>query len=183
MLLGYARVSTAGQDLAAQVAELQAAGCSKIYREKVSGARSDRAELAKLMKRLAPGDVLIVCRLDRLARSTRDLLNMLDTVKQAGAGFRSLRDSWADTTSAHGKLMLTVLAGLAEFERSLIITRTSEGRERALAAGIKFGRSFALTPYQRDEAIGRFKAGETVKAVARSYDIDRATLYRALARQ
>jgi DNA invertase Pin-like site-specific DNA recombinase len=183
MLIGYARVSTAGQDLAAQVAELKAAGCTRIYSEKASGARGDRAELAKLLKRLEPGDVLIVCRLDRLARSTRDLLNMLDSVKQAGAGFRSLKDAWADTTTPHGQLMLTILGGLAEFERSLIVARTSEGRERALAAGIRFGRSFALTPYQRDEAIARVKAGETVKAVARSYDVDRATLYRALARQ
>jgi DNA invertase Pin-like site-specific DNA recombinase len=135
MLFGYGRVSTAGQDLAAQIAELKAAGCTKVYSEKVSGARGDRAELAKLMKRLQPGDVLVVTRLDRLARSTRDLLNVLDTVKQAGAGFRSLKDSWADTTTPHGQLMLTILGGLAEFGRSLIVARTGEGRERAKARG------------------------------------------------
>jgi DNA invertase Pin-like site-specific DNA recombinase len=108
-ILGYARVSTHGQDLVGQLAELQAAGCAKIYREKASGAKTDRPELAKLLRALEPGDVLIVTRLDRLARSTRDLLNVLDAVARAKAGFRSLKDTWADTTTPHGRLMLTVL--------------------------------------------------------------------------
>ena len=115
-LIGYARVSTNGQDLAGQIAELQAAGCVKIYREKISGAKSDRQELRKLLRAIEPGDVLMVSRLDRLARSTRDLLNILDAIAQAGAGFRSLKDAWADTTTPHGRLILTVLAGLAEFD-------------------------------------------------------------------
>ena len=126
MDLGYARVSTREQDLTGQVAELQAAGCAKIFSEKASGARGDRAELARVIKRLQPGDVLVVTRLDRLARSTRDLLNVL-------GGFRSLKDAWCDTTTPHGVLMLTILAGLAEFERTLIKARTGEGRERAKA--------------------------------------------------
>src|SRR6187402_2225592 len=137
---GYARVSTDGQTLAAQDAQLHAAGCAKVYAEKVSGATTDRAELGKLLKRLDQGDVLIVTRLDRLARSTRDLLNILDTVAKAGAGFKSLADTWADTTTPHGRLMLTVLGGLAEFERELIRARTSEGRERAVAKGVVMGR-------------------------------------------
>jgi DNA invertase Pin-like site-specific DNA recombinase len=112
-IYGYARVSTDGQTLAAQDAQLHAAGCAKVYSEKVSGAQTDRAELAKLLKRLDEGDVLVVTRLDRLARSTRDLLNILDTVAKAGAGFRSLADAWADTTTPHGRLMLTVLGGSA----------------------------------------------------------------------
>jgi DNA invertase Pin-like site-specific DNA recombinase len=116
-IYGYARVSTRDQDLSAQTAELMAAGCAKVYREKVSGAKTDRAELAKVTGRLEPGDVLVVTRLDRLARSTRDLLNVIDAVSERGAGFRSLKDTWADTTSPHGRLMLTVLGGLAEFER------------------------------------------------------------------
>ena len=99
-----------------------------------------RPELAKLLKRLDEGDILVVTRLDRLARSTRDLLNILDTVAKAGAGFRSLADTWADTTTPHGRLMLTVLGGLAEFERELIRARTGEGRRRAQALGVKFGR-------------------------------------------
>jgi DNA invertase Pin-like site-specific DNA recombinase len=132
---GYARVSTDGQSLAAQLAELKAAKCEKVFQEKISGARSDRKKLAKLMALLAKGDVLVVTRLDRLARSTRDLLNLLGTIGERRAGFKALRDTWADTATAHGRLMLTVLGGLAEFERELIRTRTGEGREWAKARG------------------------------------------------
>src|SRR6478672_10620124 len=103
---GYARVSTNGQTLAAQDAQLMAVGCAKVYAEQVSGAVTDRPELAKLIKRLEPGDVLMVTRLDRLARSTRDLLNIVERISEAGAGFKSLADPWADTTTPHGKLML-----------------------------------------------------------------------------
>jgi DNA invertase Pin-like site-specific DNA recombinase len=143
---GYARVSTRDQTLAAQDAQLRAAGAAKVYSEKISGANTDRPELAKLIRRLAPGDVLMVTRLDRLARSTRDLLNILDQICKAGAGFRSLADTWADTTTPHGKLMVTILGGLAEFERSLIIARTGEGRSRAMARGVRFGRPPSLQP-------------------------------------
>lgn len=110
-MYGYARVSTRDQDLSAQVAALEAAGCAKVFREKASGAKTDRSELAKAIGRLGDGDVLVVTRLDRLARSTRDLLNVIDAVTKQGAGFRSLKDTWADTTSPHGRLMLTVLGG------------------------------------------------------------------------
>ena len=135
---GYARVSTDGQSLTAQVAELKAAGCIEIFQEKISaGAKSDRKQLARLIGRLDHDDVLVVTRLDRLARSTRDLLNLLGAVADKGAGFKSLRDTWADTTTAHGRLMLTVLGGLVEFEQELFRTRTSEGRERAKARGVK----------------------------------------------
>src|SRR3979490_3249896 len=119
---GYARVSTDGQSLAAQLAELKAAKCEKIFQEKISGARSDRRQLTRLMAVLVKGDVLVVTRLDRLARSTRDLFNLLGTIAEKGAGFKSLRDTWADTTTAHGRLMLTVLGVLAEVERELIRT-------------------------------------------------------------
>src|SRR5262249_48632826 len=122
-IYGYARVSTDGQSqsVAAQEAQLRAAGCAKVYSEKISGkGRDGRVELAKLLKRLDKGDVLIVTRLDRLARSTRDLLNILHDLGDRGVGFKSLADAWADTTTAHGRLMLTVLAGIAEFERELI---------------------------------------------------------------
>src|SRR5664280_82682 len=126
-IYGYARVSTDGQSLAAQLDELKAVKCERIFQEKISGARSDRKQLAKLMALLAKGDVLVVARLDRLARSTRDLLNLLGTIGERGAGFKSLRDTWADTTTAHGRLMLTVLGGLAEFERELIRTVPARG--------------------------------------------------------
>jgi DNA invertase Pin-like site-specific DNA recombinase len=177
-IYGYARVSTDGQSLASQDAQLHAAGCAKVYSEKVSGAKTDRAELAKVLKRLGDGDVLMVTRLDRLARSTRDLLNILDTISKAGAGFKSLTDTWADTTTAHGRLMLTVLGGLAEFERELILARTSDGRDRAKARGVRFGRPPALTAHQRKEAIQRLAEGHSQADVARSYNVSQATISR-----
>jgi DNA invertase Pin-like site-specific DNA recombinase len=175
---GYARVSTDGQALDAQLEQLRKAKCTKIFQEKVSGARTDRAELARLLKKLQTGDLVIVTRLDRLARSTRDLLNVLATIAEAKAGFRSLNDAWADTTTAHGRLMLTVLGGLAEFERELIRQRTGEGRERAKARGIRFGRKPKLTTHQRQEAIGRRTAGEPLTEIARSYNVSHSTISR-----
>src|SRR6266581_6825969 len=177
---GYARVSTNGQDLSSQEAELLAAGAAKVFKEKVSGAKTDRAELAKIIRRLEPGDVVIVTRLDRLARSTRDLLNVLATIGEREAGFRSLKDAWADTTTPHGRLMLTVLGGLAEFERELIRARTGEGRKRAKERGVRFGRPRKMTPHQRQEAIQRLAAGETQADVARTYNVDATTIGRLL---
>jgi DNA invertase Pin-like site-specific DNA recombinase len=113
--------------------------------------------------------VLVVIRLDRLARSARDLLNLLGTIAEKGAGFKSLRDIWADTTTAHGRLMLTALGGLAEFERELIRTRTGEGRERAKARGVVLGRKPKLSPHQRREALARREAGEVLTDIARTY--------------
>jgi DNA invertase Pin-like site-specific DNA recombinase len=179
-LFGYARVSTRDQDLAAQDAELRAAGCAKVFKEKISGAKTDRPELVKAIGRLEPGDVLVVTRLDRLARSTRDLLNVIAAVAERGAGFKSLRDAWADTTSAHGRLMLTVLGGLAEFERELIRARTGEGRKRAKERGVRFGRPRKMTPHQRQEALQRLAAGETQADVARTYNVDATTIGRLL---
>jgi len=131
MVVGYARVSTDAQELEGQQASLRAAGAERIFSEKVSGAVTDRKALGKAISALDAGDVLLVTRLDRLARSTRDLLNILDTISKAGAKFRSLADAWADTTTPHGELMITILAGLATFERHLIRARTDEGRKRA----------------------------------------------------
>ena len=150
-LFGYARVSTRDQDLAAQDAELMAAGCAKVFKEKISGAKTDRPELAKAIGRLEAGDVLVVTRLDRLARSTRDLLNVIAAIADRGAGFKSLKDAWADNTSAHGRLMLTVLGGLAEFERELIRARTGEGRKRAKERGSGEGLKLPaeVFPYQQ----------------------------------
>ena len=175
---GYARVSTDGQSLEAQVRELRAAGAELVYREKISGAISDRTQLRRVLAALGKGDVLLVTRLDRLARSTRDLLNTLAAIAGKGAGFRSLRDSWADTTTPHGRLMLTVLAGLAEFERELIRTRTSEGRERAKARGVRLGRKPKLTPHQRKEALVRRESGEPLVDIARSYAVSHSTISR-----
>ena len=154
-LFGYARVSTDGQTLDCQVEALKAAGCEtkNIFREKITGAHADRPQLTLLLGAIDDGDVLIVSRLDRLARSTRDLLNILDTLAKRGAAFRSLGDAWADTTTPHGRLMLTVLGGLAEFERELIRARTGEGRHRAKARGVHMGRPPKLTPRQKREAL------------------------------
>src|ERR1700686_2515148 len=177
-VFGYARVSTDGQSLTAQLAELKAAKCAKIFQEKVSGARSDRKQLMRLMAVLTKGDVLVVTRLDRLARSTRDLLNLLGTIADKGAGFKSLRDTWADTTTAHGRLMLTVLGGLAEFERELIRTRTGEGRERAKARGAVLGRKQRLSPHQRWEALARREAGDVLTDIAGTYNVSHPTISR-----
>jgi len=182
MMIGYARVSTDGQSLVGQLEQLRAAGCERVHHEKVSGAKTERAVVAKTIARLEPGDVLVVTRLDRLARSTRDLLNTLDAVAKRGAGFKSLADAWADTTTPHGRLMITFLAGVAEFERSLIVARTGAGRERARAAGVKFGPKFKLTPHQRSEALARREAGESETALARSYAVAQSTINRLIAR-
>ena len=177
---GYARVSTTGQTLAAQDAELTKAGAVKVYRETASGARTDRPQLAKLIKRLEPGDTLLVTRLDRLARSTRDLLNVLDQVARVGATFKSLADTWANTTTPHGRLIVTVLGGLAEFERSLILARTGDGRARAKKRGVRSGRPLKLDAYQRDEARRRRDAGETLVDIARTYGVSHMTIARAV---
>jgi DNA invertase Pin-like site-specific DNA recombinase len=155
MIIGYARVSTDGQSLEAQQAALKAAGAERIFAEKISGAITDRKALAQAIKALGNGDVLLVTRLDRLARSTRDLLNILDQISKAGAKFKSLADAWADTSTIHGELMVTILAGLATFERHLIRARTDEGRKRAQARGVRFGRPLKLSRYQIDEALAR----------------------------
>ena len=145
----------------------------------MSGARTDRAQLAKAIAALGTGDQLVVTRLDRLARSTRDLLNVvLDAVAKARATFRSLIDTWANTDTPHGRLMLTVLGGLAEFERELIRARTSEGRKRAQARGIRFGRKRKLTVHQQQEAPSRRANGEALVDIARSYAVSHSTISR-----
>src|SRR5262245_32802593 len=170
-ILGYARVSTADQTLKGQLEALKAAGATTIYREKVSGVRADRPQLTKLMAALEPGDVVVVTKLDRLGRSTRELLDLIDRISKAGASFRSLGDPLWDTGSSQGRLLSTLLAAIAEFERELIRERTGEGRKRALANGVKFGRPLKLSPYQRAEAIKRRAAGETLTSIARSYGV------------
>jgi DNA invertase Pin-like site-specific DNA recombinase len=178
MIVGYARVSTDGQSLEAQQASLKTAGAERIFSEKVSGAITDRKALAKAIAALGAGDVLLVTRLDRLARSTRDLLNVLDNVSRVGAKFKSLSDAWADTTTPHGELMITILAGLATFERHLIRARTDEGRKRAQARGVRFGRPLKLTKHQITEAIARREAGEALVEIGRSYNVSHSTISR-----
>jgi len=179
--LGYARVSTYGQTLDAQLEQLRKAGCSKIYREKATGAQADRRELLKMLKALAPGDVVTVTRIDRLARSTFDLFAIVKRIVDAKAQFRSLAEPWADTGTSTGRLMIAVLGGLADVERDLIRTRTAEGRSRAKARGQHMGRPPKLTPQQQKEARRRRAEGATLKELAKSYNVGRSTISRLAA--
>jgi DNA invertase Pin-like site-specific DNA recombinase len=175
---GYARCSTEGQDLAGQLAALKAAGCERIWSEKISGAKLDRRQLTALLKTVGPGDLVIVTRLDRLARSVRDLLNVLASIGEAGAGFKSLGEPMIDTTSAMGELVTTILGAIAQFERTLILARTGEGRRRAMANGVRFGRKPKLTRHQIAEALARREAGESLTDIGRSYNVSHSTISR-----
>ena len=176
--LGYARVSTYGQTLDAQLEQLRADGCAKTFREKVTGARADRRELLKLLKAITPGDIVTVTRIDRLARSTFDLFAIVKRIVDAGGQFRSLAEPWADTATSTGRLMIAVLGGLADVERDLIRTRTAEGRSRAKARGQHMGRPPKLTPQQQKEARRRRAEGATLKELAKSYNVGPATISR-----
>jgi DNA invertase Pin-like site-specific DNA recombinase len=177
-VFGYARVSTRGQTLDAQLATLAQSGCLRVFCEKISGIDAKRPQLQEALQSLQTGDVLMVTRLDRLARSSRDLLNIVATLAERGVGFRSLADGWADTTTPHGRLLLTVLGGLAEFERELIRNRTSEGRQRALARGVRFGRPPKLSASDRLRAVSRVASGENPRHVAASYNVSYTTIWR-----
>lgn len=180
MLIGYARVSTEDQDLALQRAALRTAGCKRVYEEKVSGAKRDRPELARLLDQVRPGDVIVVSRLDRLARSTRDLLEIAEQLNEAEAGLRSLGEPWADTTTPAGRMVLTVFAGIAEFERALIHQRTSSGRSAAKQRGVRFGRPPKLATDQVALARRLMEEGTPVRAIAKMLKVHAATLYRAM---
>src|SRR3954471_18494239 len=169
-LVGYARVSTVGQTLEAQLEQLTQAECDPVFREKTSGARLDRKQLQKLLKSLRSGDTVVVTRIDRLARSTFDLFAIVRQIVEAGAQFRSLAEPWADTSTSTGRLMLAVLGGLADVERDLIRTRAAEGRSRAKARGVHLGRPPKLTHLQRREATTRLAAGESLSDVARTFN-------------
>ena len=181
MKRGYARVSSKAQDYQAQVEALKAAGCEKIYSEKQSGkSRNGRPEFARLMKDLLPGDVVVVTKLDRLARSSRDLHNILHELESLSAGFLSLRESWCDTTTPAGKLMLTIFGGIAEFERDLIRSRTDEGIERAKRLGKKFGRPDRLDAGQKRKIAELYSSGKTMPELAEEYGVGIGTIWRAL---
>src|SRR6476620_774549 len=177
-IIGYARVSTQDQNLSGQLEALKAAGATTIYREKISGVRANRPQLAKLMLTLQSGDVVLVTKIDRLGRSTRELLELIEHISKAGASFRSLGDPLFDTGSSQGRLLSTMLAAIAEFERELIRERTGEGRKRAMANGVKFGRKPKLSDFQRAEAVKRRAAGETLASIAKSYAVDLSMISR-----
>ena len=179
--IGYARVSSTDQDYDGQIGRLEAAGCSKVFAEKASGKSTNgRPQLGKALRALCPGDTLVTVKLDRLARSIRDLLRLMDEVKAAGATFKALDDPWLDTTTPSGELILTVMGGLAEFERKLIRQRCDEGIKRAKAKGTTFGRPLALDAGQRRKIAERYAAGETMAQLAREYECGAATIWRVL---
>jgi DNA invertase Pin-like site-specific DNA recombinase len=180
-IIGYARVSAMDQDFNGQIDRLKASGCERIYAEKASGKSTNgRHELRKAIKALQPGDTLLTIKLDRLARSIRDLLAIVDEISAAGAKFRALDDPWLDTTSPQGELILNVMASLAEFERKLIRQRCQEGIERAKKRGTKFGRPTALDASERRMIGERYGKGETMEALARDYEVGIGTIWRAL---
>ncbi|RTL79136.1 MAG: recombinase family protein [Hyphomicrobiales bacterium] len=174
--IGYARVSTTDQTLDAQRVMLKEAGASQIFEETASGAQTERRQLARALAALKPGDTLLVTRLDRLARSTRDLLNTLDAIGQAGASFRSLHDAWADTTTAHGRPILTVLGGLAEFERDLIRQLRARAALELQVRGVHMGRPSKLTPHQQREALKALSSGEVQADIARRFNVHPAAI-------
>ena len=181
MKYGYARVSSKAQDYTAQVEALQAAGCEKIYSEKQSGkSRDTRPEFGKLMKALLPGDTVVVTKLDRLVRSSRDLHNVLHGLEGLSAGFVSLGEAWCDTTTDVGRLMLTIMGGIAEFERSLIRSRTDAGIERAKRQGKKFGRPERLDAGQKRKIAELYAAGKTIPELSEEYGCGVGTIWRAL---
>ena len=182
MKIGYARVSTKEQSLDIQIKALQRAGCKLIYQEKVSGVGRTRPEFEKMMQQIRKDDVLIIWRLDRLARSTRILLETVEKLSELGASFKSLEEPWADTTSATGRLVMTFFSGMAEFERDLIRDRTEVGRRAALGRGVKFGRPIKLTDEQLKQARTLLKRGKSIRYVADIFGVHFTTLYRYLRR-
>ena len=180
MKLGYARVSTDDQTLDRQRERLREAGCERLFEEKISGARRDRPELARLLDQLRPGDVVVVTRLDRLARSTGNLLEIAETIRVKDAGLLSLAEPWVDTTSPAGRMVLTVFAGIAEFERELIRQRTDEGRQAAKKRGVTFGRPPKLRPDQQELVSRLLQEGRSVSEVARTFNVHPATIYRCI---
>ncbi|MGD7070808.1 recombinase family protein [Acetobacter sp. AAB5] len=176
--VGYARVSTIGQTLDVQLQSLQNYGCAKIFREKASGADSERIQLQRLLRNLSDGETVVVTRIDRLARSTFDLFAIIKEITQRGAQFFSIAEPWADTTTSTGRLMLAVLGGLADVERDLIKTRTAEGRIRAVRLGVKMGRPARITKLQQQEIKDLRQSGATLKALALRYGISTSTISR-----
>lgn len=179
MFIGYARVSTTEQNLDSQIEQLTAFGCKKIYQEKISGKEAkNRPELQRMLIDLKKGDTLVVTRTDRLARSTLDLLTILKNVGDRDVRFKSMLDEWADTTTASGRMVMTFISGVSEFERELISARTSAGRARALARGVKFGRKLKLTPHQRIEALQRKANGEGIGDIAKLFNVHHSMISR-----
>ncbi len=180
MKIGYARVSTEDQDLSIQRKLLKEQRCDKIFEEKSSGVTRARPELDRMLGHMRQGDTIIIWKLDRLARSTRDLLKIAEKIKEAGASFKSISELWADTTSPAGKMILAVFSGIAEFEPNLIRERTSIGRASAKERGVKFGRPPTISNEQKEIIIKLREEVKSVKEIAKIFQIHRASIYRTL---
>jgi DNA invertase Pin-like site-specific DNA recombinase len=180
MVLGYCRVSTGGQSLDSQIEALKAAGAQRLFMEKVSGVKTDREALSKLLKSLDKDSVLLVTALDRLGRSLSQILNVMDIISNKGAKFKSLREPWADSTTDMGRFLINIISSVYQLDRSLILSRTADGRKRALANNVKFGRKLKLTQYQRNEAIRRYQGGESFSAIAKSFNVTHPTISRLI---
>ena len=178
MKIGYARVSTNDQNLDLQLAALKEAGCGRIFQEKISGAKIERPELQRLLDQLRPDDIVVVWKLDRLARSTQNLLELADQIKLAEASFCSLSEPWADTSSPSGKMIMTVFAGIAEFERDLIRERTGAGRIAAKQRGVRFGRPEKMNEEQKLLAKRLLQEEKSVSEIAKTFNVHKATIYR-----
>jgi DNA invertase Pin-like site-specific DNA recombinase len=181
MRYGYARVSSKTQDHQAQVEALKAAGCERIIADKATGKSiTARPQFERMMQRLQPGDTVVVTKLDRLARSSKDLHNILDELAQKGAAFVSLGEEWCNTETSVGRLLITIMSGIATFERELIRSRCQDGIDRAKALGTMFGRKPKLDTGQRRKIAERYAKGETMAELARDYDVSEPTIWRVL---
>jgi DNA invertase Pin-like site-specific DNA recombinase len=181
MKIGYARVSTSDQDNQAQIIALKAAGCEKIFQDKASGGRWDRPELQELLKQLRAGDLVIVWKLDRLSRSLKDLLHIMEAIEQQEAGFQSLTEN-IDTTTPAGRMMMQMVGTFAEFERSMLKERTQQGLIAARQQGRIGGRRHKLKPIQQQEAINLVTSGtKTAAEVARILNVHPSTISRLIA--
>ena len=178
MKIGYARVSTTEQNLDLQLAALKKAGCRRIYQEKISGAKKERPELQRLLDQLRADDVVVVWKLDRLARSTHQLFDIVELIREAKSSFQSLSEPWADTTTPGGRMIMTVFAGIAEFERDLIRERTSAGRVAAKQRGVRFGRPKKMNEEQKLLARRLLEEDKSVKEIAKTFNVHKATIYR-----
>lgn len=183
LFIGYARVSTTDQKLDAQLDALKAAGCQVIYQEKLSGKNTDRPELQRLLQQIRPGETMVITALDRLARSAADLLDLTKQLKERGAHFRSLREPWCDTGSPMSEFLITVLAGIAQLERDLILERASAGRKAAKSRGVRFGRKLKLSDFQQGEALRMIREGKTYRYVGAYFRVAHTTISRLYRKQ
>ena len=182
MLVGYARVSTDDQDMLRQTFQLRGVGCEKIYQETMSGTKKNRPQMEAMLEFIREGDVVVVCELTRISRSTKDLFSLVEKIEEKGAKIKSLKEDWLDTTTAHGKLMFTMMAGLAQFERDLISERTKEALRAKKAAGVKLGRP-RVNDEQLEKAVRLYMTKEfEIEEIEQLTKISKSTLYREIDR-